>query len=215
MQNDDFAGHVLEAIHTTRSMRRLEQRDIPDETLKEILDAAIRAPSGSNQQAWSFIVVKDQETKNQLQKIYASVAYQYFESGPRTISDGSGEQAMTRVRRSARYLADNLHMAPVLVIACIKGSPSFGLGASIFPAVQNLMVAARALGIGSTLTTFHLAREAEVKELLGLPDDVHTAALIPLGYPTGRWGEARRRPVEDVVYLDRHGHRFWESPENS
>jgi nitroreductase len=71
------------------------------------------------------------------------------------------------------------------------------------------MVAARSFGVGSTLTTFHLSREAEVKALLGIPDDVHTAALIPLGYPAGRWGEANRRPVDEVVYRDRYGARYW------
>lgn len=211
MTHQEFGAETLEAIRTTRSMRRLEQRDIPDDVLHQILDAAIRAPSGSNQQTWSFIVVKDAETKQELQKIYASVAERYFESAPQTVSDGSGEATMTRVRSSARHLAEHLHEAPVLVLACIRGQRSFALGASIYPAVQNLMIAARALGVGSTLTTFHLSREADVKELLGIPDDVHTAALIPLGYPTGRWGEARRRPVEEVVYRDRYGDRYWQT----
>lgn len=196
-------------------MRRVEQRDIPDDELRLILDAAIRAPSGSNQQSWSFMVIRDAGTKKALQEIYAGVAYQYFDTGPTTISDGSGSDAMTRVRSSARYLADNLHLAPVLVVACITGTRNFTLGASIYPAVQNLMVAARALGIGSTLTTFHISREAEVKALLDIPDDVHTAALIPLGYPTGRWGEARRRPVEEVVFGDHYGQSLWDSEEKS
>ena len=206
---DDLSQTTLDAIRSTRSMRKLETRDIPDSVLHQILDAAIRAPSGSNQQTWSFVVVKDPDLKQQLQQIYADVAQQYFHAGPRTISDGSGEETMTRVRSSAQYLADNLHLAPVLILACIRGERGFSLGASIYPAVQNLMVAARALGIGSTLTTFHLARESEVKALLNIPVDVHTAALIPLGYPTGRWGEAKRRPVEEVVYLDSFGSEYW------
>ena len=202
-------GSVLAALHTTRSMRRLTTREIPDDVLRQILDAAIRAPSGSNQQTWSFIVVRDANVKRELQRIYAGVAERYFASAPQTISDGSGQQTMTRVRSSARHLAENLHLAPVIVVACIRGDRTFGLGASIYPAVQNLMVAARALGVGSTLTTFHLAHEAEVKALLKLPDEFHTAALIPLGYPTGRWGEAQRRPVEEVVFQDAYGDRYW------
>ncbi len=203
--------NALEAIRTTRSMRRLETRDIPDDVLRQILDAATRAPSGSNQQTWSFLVIRDPELKQQLQKIYSEVAYRYFGAAPTTVSDGSGKATMTRVRSSAQYLADNLHLAPVLVLACIRGERNFTLGSSIYPAVQNLTIAARAFGIGSTLTTFHISREAEVKALLGIPEDVHTAALIPLGYPTGRWGEAVRRPVEEVVYLDTYGHHYWEN----
>ncbi|MEZ4520113.1 MAG: nitroreductase family protein [Thermomicrobiales bacterium] len=188
---------AIEAIHTTRSMRKLQSKEIPDDVLRQILDAAIRAPSGSNQQTWSFLVVSDPELKRQIQQYYSAVADRYFDRGPTTVSDGSGEAVMTRVRSSARHLADHLHEAPVLVFACIRGERSFSLGASIYPAVQNLMVAARAFGVGSTLTTFHLSYEKEIKELLGIPDDVHTAALIPLGYPEGNWGEAKRRPVEE------------------
>lgn len=210
MTTDELdSAAVLEAIRTTRAMRRLETRDIPDEVLHQILDAAIRAPSGSNQQTWSFVIVKDAATKRELQRLYAEVAGRYFQSAPTTVSDGSGAETMSRVRSSAQHLAENLHLAPVLVLACISGERSFTLGSSIYPAVQNLMVAARSLGVGSTLTTFHLSREAEVKALLGIPDDVHTAALIPLGYPAGRWGEANRRPVDEVVYRDRYGARYW------
>jgi nitroreductase len=202
---------VIEAIRTTRSMRRLKPDPIPDDVLRDVLDAAIRAPSGSNQQSWSFIVVTDAHLKRQIQQIYHDVALRYFDSGPRTVSDGSGARTMTRVRTSARHLAEHLHEAPVLVFCCIRGQRSFTLGASIYPAVQNLMLAARAYGIGSTLTTFHISREDEVKALLGIPEDVHTAALIPLGYPEGRWADASRLPVEQVVYGDRFGDRLWDS----
>ena len=202
---------AIEAIRTTRSMRRLESREIPDQILRQIIDAAIRAPSGSNQQAWSFIIVTDDRLKREIQRLYHEVATGYFETGPRTIADGTGQQVMQRVRSSARHLAEHLHEAPVLVFACIRGERTFTLGASIFPAVQNLMIAARAFGIGSTLTTFHLSREAEIKALLDIPEDVHTAALIPLGYPVGRWREAKRRPIEDVTFRDKFGIRYWDS----
>jgi nitroreductase len=117
---------------------------------------------------------------------------------------------MNRVRSSAAHLAEHLHEAPVLVLCCIRGKPSLTLGSSIYPAVQNLMLAARAFGIGSTLTTFHLYREAEIKQLLNIPEDVQTAALIPLGYPTGRWGRGPRKPVEEVVFADRFGEPLWD-----
>lgn len=199
---------VLEAIATTRSMRRLKPDPISDDILWQILEAATRAPSGSNQQNWSFIVVRDPSLKREIQRHYADVARGYFERDPQTAPGADGGDVMRRVRSSAAHLADHLHEAPVLVLCCIRGERSFSLGSSIYPAAQNLMLAARAFGIGSTLTTFHLSREAEIKALLDIPDDVHTAALIPLGYPEGRWGQGPRRPVEEVVYLDRFGNRM-------
>src|SRR5262249_6173667 len=106
------------------------------------------------------------------------------------------------------YLGEHLQDAPVIVIPCIRTGgqrTSITTGSSIYPAVQNLMLAARAYGIGSTLTTIHRMRQDEVRSLLGIPEDVETAALIPLGYPRGRWGVAAGRRVEEVVYTDRWG----------
>jgi nitroreductase len=107
---------------------------------------------------------------------------------------------------------------PVLIVACLRlGRPIADIpsatavtrGASIYPAVQNLMLAARELGIGSTLTTIHRYRDAEIREALRLPPDVEAMAIIPLGYPTGRWGEGPRRTIEDVVFEDIHGRRLY------
>jgi nitroreductase len=212
MSADHQPLDAIQAIWTARSMRRLKPDPIPEDVLREIFDAAIRAPSGSNQQNWSFVVVRDPALKQQLQVWYNAVAQRYFESSPQQAPGPDGATAMRRVRGSAAHLAEHLHEAPVLVLACIRGERTFTLGSSIYPAVQNLMIAARALGIGSTLTTFHLRYESEVKELLGIPADVHTAALVPLGYPTGRWGRAKRAPVEQVVFLDRFGEQMWETP---
>lgn len=203
---------VLQAIATTRSMRRLMTDPIPDDVLRAILEAAVRAPSGSNQQSWSFIVIRDPAIKKQMQELYYSAAQVYFANSARDApSTAKDEQeAAGRVRSSATHLAEHMHEAPVLVMCCIRGNESFTLGSSIYPAVQNLMLAARAFGVGSTLTTIHRGRDAEVKKLLNIPDDVHTAALIPLGYPRGRWAEATRKPLEEVVFAERFGERLYE-----
>lgn len=213
MSADRSTLDVIDAIWSTRSMRRLKPDPIPDEVLHTIFDAAIRAPSGSNQQTWSFIVVRDPGLKQQLQQWYYAAAIEYFQSGPQQAPSAAGPAPMQKVRSSAHHLAEHLHEAPVLVLACIRGSRTFTLGSSIYPAIQNMMLAARARGVGSTLTTFHLRYESEIKELLGIPEDVHTAALIPLGYPTGRWGAAQRAPVEQVVFLDHYGAQLWDAPE--
>src|SRR5262249_14403862 len=124
---------------------------------------------------------------------------------------GYEEQAKTnpeaaRMLKSAHHLAEHMGEAPALVIPCTR-IIGFPMDSSVFPAVQNLMLAARALGLGTTLTTIHRGDEAAVREILGVPDDVETHAIIPVGYPLGRWGEAPRRPSGEVTYWDRWGER--------
>jgi nitroreductase len=205
---------VLEAIYTTRAMRRLKRDPIPIDVLRAIMDAAIRAPSGSNQQGWSFVVVQDPHLRAELAKVYKPAIDALFQPGGAYYdalhSDDPANARVKSMARSGLYLGEHLQDAPAIVIACIRtgGRPTNVVtGSSIYPAVQNLMLAARAFGIGSTLTTVHRQREDIVRELLGIPEGVETVALIPLGYPRGRWGIAQRRPLEDVVFGDR-----WKEP---
>jgi len=195
---------VFEALHTTRAIRRFKTDPVPDELITKVLDAAIRAPSGGNGQPWSFMVVKDAGLKRQVAAHYRRAWNEVY---------GPAERAATmdsRVYQSATYLAEHMAEAPVFIIPCIAtpgGRSSFSAGSSIYPAVQNLMVAARGLGLGTTLTSLHKRYEAEVKAILGIPDGVETAALIPMGYPADgvKFGPVRRRPVGEVAYLDRWG----------
>jgi nitroreductase len=195
----------FEVARTQRAMRRLKPDPIPDDDLWALLETAIMAPSGGNQQPWNFIVVRDAEKKRK-------IGAWYLEAWER--SYGPARQAMladparARTFNSADHLARHLAEAPVLVIATIrKGLADAGplLGASIYPAVQNLMLAARALGLGTTLTTLHKLHEADVKQLLGIPENVETMALIPIGVPLGRFGPPSRMPAEKVVYWDGWG----------
>ena len=177
---------LFEAIGTQRAMRRLKDDPVSDEDVWKILNAAIKAPSGGNRQPWNFIVVRDAETKRKL-------AEYYLDAWNKVYADGGGQPAQddssqSRVYRSANYLAHHLAEAPVLIIATVRGGGAAGGGASIYPAVQNLMLAARALGLGTTLTSLHKLHEREVKELLGIPEGVETMALIPVGWPKGRFG---------------------------
>lgn len=201
----------FEVVQTQRAMRRLTPDPIPAAVIRQILEAAICAPSGGNRQAWRFLVVQDAAVRARLGALYresftALVAetpqYRDAAAGPRDTPDG-------RMIASALHLADHMAEAPVIVVACLEtggAPPRLTTGASIYPAVQNLMLAARALGIGSTLTTaHHRYRHREVKALLGVPDDVEVAALVPLGQPRGRFGRPPRRPLEEVAYTDRWG----------
>ena len=201
----------FDVVGTQRAMRRLKPDPIPADAIRKILDAAICAPSGGNRQGWSFIVVQDAAVRAKIGALYHESFAELILSVPayREAATAAPDSPERKMINSAQHLADHMSEAPVLILACIAtdgARPGLTSGASIYPAVQNIMLAARALGIGSTLTTVHHRfRHAEIKKVLGVPDDVEVAALIPLGYATGKFGRPPRRPVSEVVYADAWG----------
>jgi len=200
---------LLEGLDTTRSIHRYLPDPVPDEDLARILWAATRAPSGSNSQPYRFVVLRDGPRAQQAKALLgdsfrASWAAKSSREGWR---EGSGADPSSRKARSAATMqrfVDRFEEIPVVVLVCAlrHRAPHPHEGASIYPACQNLLLAARALGYGSTITVFHLAREAELRALLGIPEDVFIAATMPLGRPEGRHGPLRRRPVKDLVWDD-------------
>ncbi|MBI1885012.1 MAG: nitroreductase family protein [Chloroflexi bacterium] len=186
-------------------MRRLKPDPVPDELVWRLLDAAIRAPNGGNRQPWNFLVIRDPETKKRIAEHYLDG---WNNSYGRLREVALASEATAPVYRSGEYLAQHLAEVPLLIMATCRLSavaPVSPAGASVYPAVQNLMLAARALGLGTCLTTIHRAHEAEVKQLLGIPDDVETMALIPVGWPRGKFGAGARLPAERVVYWEKWG----------
>lgn len=201
---------VLEALHSTPSRRFLSTDPIPDEVLWEILDAAVRGPSGGNTQRWAWIVVRDEGLKKLIAPLYRdgwNNAYGVRKEQVMNADSGVGRRGFL----AAEHLAEHLEEAPVWIIPVLLGaakSQNPRLGSSIYGAVQQLMLAARAHGVGATLTTLHTAHEDEVRVALGLPEDAITMALIPLGYPAkGRWAQPKRRPLEEVVHFDTYGNQ--------
>lgn len=196
---------IFEAINTQRAMRRLKPDPVPDDLVWKVLEAAIRAPSGGNRQPWNFLVVRDPEQKRKIAEWYLdswNKSYGLIKQAAAASPDTAKTYA------SAEYLANHLAEVPVLIIATVNNAgvaPVSPPGASIYPAVQNLMLAARALGLGTCLTTLHRTHEAEVKQLLGIPENVETMALIPLGWPKGKFGAGPRLPVDKVTYWDAWG----------
>jgi nitroreductase len=188
---------LFEAIDTQRGLRRFKPDPVPDDMITRVLQAAIKAPSGGVQQGWSFIVVRDPETRRKIGDLYRT--------GSRfdIREDMTGQQR--RVYRLAQHLEDHLDDVPVLIVACLRGG--LGSGASIYPAVQNILLAARGLGLASVLTTRQSRFEADIKEILGIPDEVSTAALLPIGFPAEgtRYGPTRRRPLDEVAFDGRWG----------
>ena len=195
---------VFEAIRTLRAMRRLDpEREVPEADLVKILEAAGKAPSGGNAQPVRWVVVRDAALRRRLGEIYRAVARRTLQ---RYEEPARHDPAVARMLRSSLYLADHMGDAPVLLLPCAPAALVRPEGA-VYPAIQNLMLAARALGLGTTLTSMHRENEAAVKELLAIPDDVDTYALIPVGYPLGRWRESARLPVDEVTYWDGWGRR--------
>jgi nitroreductase len=207
------ATDLFEIISTTRAMRRLKPDPIPDALVRKILEAGVSAASGGNRQHWHFLVIKDRGIKEKVQHYYKRALDEYV--GPRyresTPPPGVTREQYDRQHAAVAYLTEHFHEAPVWIVACLdegQGTPSRSSGASIYPAVQNMILAVRALGLGTTLTTRHLRYEKEVEAALDLPPGIHSYAILPIGYPMGRFGPVRRAPLSDIVHLDRWGQSY-------
>ncbi|MBI4299737.1 MAG: nitroreductase family protein [Chloroflexi bacterium] len=199
---------LFEAIHTQRAIRRYKLDPVPDDVLQQVLEAATRAPSGGNRQPWRFVVVRKPEVKEKIARYYRmSVEGTY---GPRLGPPEAEPDTPAAKRRfeSRQWFIQNFGRIPVLIFVCADmsglapGMTPDQMGSSIFPAVQNLMLAARALGLGTVLTTLWKRHEQEMKGVLGIPDNVAPLALIPLGYAEDRFGGSKRKPLSEVVHYD-------------
>ncbi len=193
-----------EAIGTLRAIRRLRPDPIPEDQLRVILEAAIRAPSGGNAQPWRLIVITDPATRARFAPLYREAWW--AKRADQGIHGPEDIPATDRVARSAMRLADEIGGAPVIVLLCAT-SRGEGVVGSVIPAAQNLLLAARALGIGGTITTLHPSVEERVHDLLGIPASARIVYCLPLGYPRGRFGPTTRLPLAEVSARDR-----WDGP---
>lgn len=219
---------LFEAIYSARSLRHLKPDPVPPELITRILDAAIRASSGGNTQHWTFIVVRDAEKRRQLAALYrkasdhASAVYA-ARPKPGHLTQAQYDQFLA----NSGYLWDHMADAPVILVPCLtKREPPERAslppavqaryadhlanvqrisGSSIYPAIQNIILACRGLGFGTVITTNHILYEDEVKAVLGMPDNAATFALMPIGYPTKKYGPLTRKPVTEVTYADTWG----------
>ena len=221
---------LFDAIYSARSLRRLKPDPVPEEILTRILDAAIRAPSAGNAQHWAFLVVREAEQRRKLGAIYrkaSDIAGAIYRARGRP-AHMNAEQ-YRRFLASGSYLWDHMGEAPVLLVPCLRERPPPPRealpppvqaryeqelayeqrirGASIYPAVQNIILACRGLGLGTVITTNHIRCEDEVKVLLGIPEDFSTFALMPIGWPLDRFGPLTRRPLAEIAHADR-----WDVP---
>ena len=200
---------LLDGLATTRAIRRYRDEPIPDEVLRDILFAATRGPSGSNRQPFRFVVLTDSDKALEAKRLIAGAAQRL--GGAKRATDqydkGSGADAASPKARMARTMqgyVDNFASVPALILPCLVRyrAPTPMEGASVYPAVQNLLLAARALGYGGVITGFHGAVDSELKSLLGIPEEVFIACTVTLGRPKGGHGPVRRRPMSELVYGD-------------
>jgi nitroreductase len=221
----DSGISLFEAMYSARAMRWLKPDPVPPQLIQRILEAAIQAPNAGNRQNWLFIVVLDAEQRRRIGAIYYRVSqwvlqrYQH-QSRPAYQSQAEYDHMMS----GGVHLYEHMGDAPVLLIPCLRISPvelpaeippevrsamteayPWTAGASIYPAVQNIILACRALGLGTVLTTNHTIAENEIKEVLGLPPEVRTFALMPIGYPERSFGPVKRRPLVEVAMIDHYG----------
>ncbi len=202
-----------EAMRTQRAIRRLKDDPVDDALVLQLIELALKAPTGSNAQNWEFIVVKDRGVKAKLAALNRRAFGIYGAIGRRMVQR-SGDTHMLKIINAVQWQADHFEDIPVIVVACLRGfippwPPVIAAGAygSIFPSVQNLLLAARAAGLGAALITLPLWSKFLARRALGLPWNVSPCAVIPLGWPKGKYGPTTRRPVEQVVSLDRYGNR--------
>lgn len=203
---------TIEALYTTRAMRRVSTEPIPTDVQAAILDAAIRAPSGGNTQKWRFLLVDEADAKGRIAPLYRDSISQlwatvYVDRLAAAAADPADPESvqMVKVQRSAQWLADHFEDVPLFLFGFVQHDPT---GGSIYPAVWSAMLAARTHGVGSSLTSvlgfFH---PRETLDILGVPEGEGwiMACCVSFGYPTGRWGVAARRPVHEVSYRNRWG----------
>jgi len=213
---------LYEAMSTLRAVRRLKPDPIPDEVLKRIMTAATWAPSGGNRQCWRVIAVRESGLKENLSTLYKPHWLEYTKGYDALLQRLAPEKIEQTKRglEAGNYLADHLQEVPIICVFCFNPSqmtitdeglsrPSVVGGGSVYPAVQNLLLAARSEGLGCVLTTLLCKEEAAVRELLGIPDQWFTCAHIPLGYPVlGGHGKISRKSIEQMIYVDSFGNSF-------
>jgi nitroreductase len=212
---------LYDGIMTTRAMRRFTDEAVRRDEIVRCLRAAVQAPSGGNIQPWQFLVVTDIDTRSAIGDIYRR-SYDRYEPALMAVlppfRSEDDEASFRRTSAASRHLADHLGEAPALVLFLMpaismtlhdeQGDLDVGTPyASVYPAVQNFLLAARDLGIGTALTTLYRIYQHELRDLLEIPERYEVVALVPMGRPAGRFGVARRRPVEAVTSWDRFGRR--------
>jgi nitroreductase len=198
---------LLEGIRTTRALRRLRPDPVPRELVRKVCEAGTFAPSGGNRQPWFFIAVTEPERRRWVADRYRPAFHAYIQPALEAAKDPSYPEIKRRNMRSALHLADHLHQAPVLLFVAGWTRRGKAQYQALFPAVQNVLLACRAVGLGASLTSLHTTFGKEVDEWLGLPDNCPTCAMLPIGWPVGRYARPARRSIDTCLFFERFERR--------
>lgn len=193
---------LFDAIRTTRAIRRLKSDPVPVELIRKVCEAGTFAPSGGNRQPWFFVAVMDQDKRAFIAKKYNETFQSYIEPAKFAAQNPDYPDAKRRNMNAAIYLAEHLHEAPVHLFVAgwtRRGEPQ---SQALFPAIQNILLACRAVGLGASLTTAHRAHGEEIDRYIGLSEKTPSSALIPIGWPKGKYGTPTRRPIDDAFFVD-------------
>jgi len=194
---------LFEAIRTARAIRRLRPDPVPPALIRKVCEAGTFAPSGGNRQPWSFVAVTEPERRAWIAQRYRTAFHRYAELAAEAAKAPDYPDAKRRNVRAATYLADHLHETPVLLFVAgwkRRGEPQHQ---ALFPCIQNVLLACRAVGLGASLTTLHVMFHAEIDAYLGLPPEQPSCAMLPIGWPLGKYGRPPRRPVDECLYWER------------
>jgi len=214
---DDVIGAnppFFDLVGQMRAMRRLKPDPIPMETIRKVLEAGVKAPSGMNSQPWAFVAIQEEEGRSWFADHYREAITSRF--GLLSLPD-EGDSPQARQLRALEYQTEHMHEVPLIVLVCGKrdwpfkvpeservglAPPNYG---AVYPCVQNILLACRALGLGAALTTMHQVFEDELHAHFAIPDEYGVVVAIPIGYPMGRFGPVTRRPASEVTYFDTWG----------
>jgi len=195
---------LFEAIRTTRAIRRIKPDPVPPELIRKVCEAGTFAPSGGNRQPWFFIAVTEQEKRAHIASLYHQTFSQYIKPALKAAEDPSYPDAKRRNMRAAIWLAEHLHEVPVHLFVAgwtRRGRPQ---SQALLPAIQNILLACRAVGLGASLTTSHGAHQREIDDLLGLSEKTPSIALLPIGWPIGKYGKPPRRSVDECLFFEQY-----------
>lgn len=204
--NREGTDNLWDAIYTQRAIRYWQDKPVPREVLTKVIESASKAPSGTNTQPWVFMVVDDEGARTMIGDALKAV----YESGPLKDMIAEGQKSDDKTQRlmlkGAQAFFSELAKAPAIIVPCLYqlASPtpdhtSLEAGSSIYMAVQNLMLSARGLGLGTVMTTAHSLINEPLRKVLSLPDDAYPVALIPIGYPDANFGPTTRKPVDEIL----------------
>jgi len=195
---------LLEGIRTTRAIRRLKSDPVPPELIRKVCEAGTFAPSGGNRQPWYFIAVTEADRRAYIADLYRRTFTSYIKPAIQAAEDPAYPEAKRRNMHAAIYLAEHLHEVPVHLFVAGWTRRNQPQTQALFPAIQNILLACRAVGLGASLTTAHRAFGPEIDEWLGLSEDTPTCALIPIGWPIGKYGTPPRQSIDECLFFERY-----------